>query len=110
MAIDTPAHPSVATSLAGSLLIAMPTLRDPNFSHLVTLMISHDEGGAFGIVLGPATTTAVHEISQNFGVTWQRTGAATHVALSGPVTIAGDGSALRGGGTISVVADARRLP
>jgi hypothetical protein len=40
----------------------------------------------------------------------QRTGAATHVALSGPVTIAGDGSALRGGGTISVVADARRLP
>lgn len=84
MAIDTPAHPSVATSLAGSLLIAMPTLRDPNFSHLVTLMISHDEGGAFGIVLGPATTTAVHEISQNFGVTWQRTGAATHVRYGGP--------------------------
>lgn len=39
-----------------------------------------------------------------------RTGAATHVSLSGPITIAGGGGAFRGGGTISVVADSRSLP
>lgn len=84
MSTESPPHLSVSTSLAGSLLIAMPTLRDPNFSHLVTLMISHDEGGAFGIVLGPSTGTAVRDISESFGVTWQRTGAATHVRYGGP--------------------------
>ena len=33
------------------LLIAMPTLADPNFSHTVTLICEHTEKGALGIVL-----------------------------------------------------------
>ena len=38
-------------SHAGRLLISRPELSDPNFDGTVTLMIQHDESGAFGLVL-----------------------------------------------------------
>lgn len=37
--------------LTNQLLIAMPSLGDPNFSHTVTLVCEHTERGALGIVL-----------------------------------------------------------
>lgn len=37
--------------LTSQLLIAMPSLGDPNFSHTVTLVCEHTERGALGIVL-----------------------------------------------------------
>jgi putative transcriptional regulator len=40
-----------AASLTNHLLIAMPALVDPNFSHTVTLICEHTERGALGIVL-----------------------------------------------------------
>lgn len=53
-----PAAPAAAqgvsrdeSSLAGRLLVATPGLRDPNFSHTVIYMVSHDEDGAMGIVI-----------------------------------------------------------
>lgn len=39
------------SSLTNHLLIAMPALADPNFSHAVTLICEHTEKGALGIVL-----------------------------------------------------------
>jgi putative transcriptional regulator len=39
------------TSLAGSFLIAQPMLSDPNFRHSVVLILAHDEGGAYGVVV-----------------------------------------------------------
>jgi putative transcriptional regulator len=38
-------------SLRGQLLIASPTLVDPNFSRTVLLVAAHDENGALGLVL-----------------------------------------------------------
>lgn len=38
-------------SLTGQLLIAMPALADPNFSHSVVLVCKHDESGAVGLVI-----------------------------------------------------------
>ena len=38
-------------SLRGKLLIASPTLVDPNFARSVVLMTEHSEDGAMGIVL-----------------------------------------------------------
>jgi len=38
-------------SLAGQLLIAAPTMRDPRFDHTVILMVRHDRSGALGIVI-----------------------------------------------------------
>ncbi len=38
-------------TLAGRLLVATPSLLDPNFYRTVVLMIEHDEDGALGVVL-----------------------------------------------------------
>ena len=37
-------------SARGQLLIAGPTLLDPNFWRTVVLMVEHNEEGAFGLV------------------------------------------------------------
>ena len=45
-------------SLRGKLLIASPTLVDPNFARTVILIAEHTEDGAMGLVLNrPATAT-----------------------------------------------------
>ncbi|HRI51748.1 MAG TPA: YqgE/AlgH family protein [Pseudomonadota bacterium] len=71
------------TSLKGSLLIAMPTLQDPNFHRRVTLLISHNEQGALGIVLGAPTTTPIREVCAQFNITWARP-TPTYVRSGGP--------------------------
>src|SRR5271170_3001683 len=38
-------------SLAGSFLVANKGLTDSNFSRSVVLMLAHDEGGAYGVVV-----------------------------------------------------------
>lgn len=39
------------SSLAGSFLIARPVLTDPNFRQSVVLLLAHDKGGAYGVVV-----------------------------------------------------------
>lgn len=75
--------PKVQSSLKGSLLIAMPTLHDPNFRRSVTLLISHSEDGALGIVLGEATPIPICDVCAQFDIAWTRTDA-THVRSGGP--------------------------
>jgi putative transcriptional regulator len=50
-ALQSPAQSPGQASLAGQILIASPTLRDPRFDHAVILMVRHSPGGALGIVL-----------------------------------------------------------
>jgi putative transcriptional regulator len=50
-ALQNPAESPGRASLAGQILIASPTLRDPRFDHTVVLMVRHNAGGALGIVL-----------------------------------------------------------
>jgi putative transcriptional regulator len=38
-------------SLAGSFLIAQPSLIDPNFARAVVLILAHNEEGAFGVIV-----------------------------------------------------------
>jgi putative transcriptional regulator len=38
-------------SLAGSFLVAQSSLSDPNFMQTVVLILAHNEGGAFGLVV-----------------------------------------------------------
>jgi putative transcriptional regulator len=42
-------------SLAGQLLIASPTIRDPHFDHAVILVVRHNQDGAMGIVINMPT-------------------------------------------------------
>jgi putative transcriptional regulator len=48
-------------SLRGKLLIASPTLVDPNFSRTVVLVAAHDPEGALGLVLNRPSTLLVGE-------------------------------------------------
>lgn len=53
------------SSLTNHLLIAMPSLLDPNFVHTVTLVCEHSEKGALGIVLNkPLPMTLSDVLSQ----------------------------------------------
>ena len=48
-------------SLRGKLLIAGPTLLDPNFRRTVILITEHTEDGAMGLVLNRPSTSTVAE-------------------------------------------------
>lgn len=41
----------MSASVAGKLLVAVPTLRDPNFTRTVVLVCEHEERGAMGLIL-----------------------------------------------------------
>lgn len=45
----------------GRLLVASPTLVDPNFHRTVVLLLEHSEDGALGVVLNRPTTLSSHE-------------------------------------------------
>ena len=45
-------------STAGRLLVATPPMNDPNFERAVVLILTHDETGAFGLVLTRPTDLA----------------------------------------------------
>ncbi len=49
------------SSLQGQLLIAPPSMKDPNFARTVTLLIQHDEEGALGLVLNHPTEIPLAE-------------------------------------------------
>jgi putative transcriptional regulator len=51
-----------ATSLANNLLIAMPSLADPNFSRTVTLLCEHSDEGAMGIMINRPTNLVLRDI------------------------------------------------
>jgi putative transcriptional regulator len=48
-------------SIAPTLLVAMPQLRDPNFARSVVLLCEHGTGGAMGFVVNRPTTTRAAE-------------------------------------------------
>jgi putative transcriptional regulator len=51
----------VADSVRGKLLVASPSLADPNFSRTVVLMLEHTDDGAAGVVLNRPTDTEVRD-------------------------------------------------
>lgn len=54
--------------LTNQLLIAMPSLADPNFSHTVTLVCEHSERGALGIVLNRPMNMSLGEVLDQLGL------------------------------------------
>ena len=52
---------SFTKSLQGQLLIAAPTLQDPNFLQSVVLIVQHDEEGALGLILNRPTDMSIGE-------------------------------------------------
>jgi putative transcriptional regulator len=62
----------------------MPQLLDPNFARAVVLVIDHDEGGTFGLVLNRGTDLPVAQLCASLGIDWQGQDERS-VAWGGPV-------------------------
>ena len=73
----------VTESLRGRLLVAAPTLLDPNFYRTVVLLLDHDDDGALGVILNRPS-----ELQLEDGLPgWERLATAPPVVfLGGPVS------------------------
>ncbi|WP_295882613.1 YqgE/AlgH family protein [uncultured Thiohalocapsa sp.] len=77
---------SVTTSLTNHFLIAMPGLKDPNFSRTVTYVCEHSEQGAMGIVINRPMDIKLGEVLDQLDIEPAVLGVAdTQVFLGGPV-------------------------
>jgi len=56
----------MSENLTKQLLIAMPSMEDPNFSRTVTLICEHTPDGAMGIVVNQPTTLILDELLSSF--------------------------------------------
>jgi putative transcriptional regulator len=56
------------SSIAGSLLLAHPVLKDPNFRRTVVLMSSHSSEGAMGVVLNRPLGRTLGELNVDFAL------------------------------------------
>lgn len=57
-----------ASALSQQLLIALPSLSDPDFSRTVLLVCQHDDNGAMGIVVNRASEFSLGELFEQIGV------------------------------------------
>jgi putative transcriptional regulator len=83
-----PTEPEVSgrTSLAGQLLIASPSLRDP-FDHAVIMIARHDRTGALGIVINrPITRRPIATVLGALGADATGVSDSVLIFLGGPVS------------------------
>ncbi|MBF0421065.1 MAG: YqgE/AlgH family protein [Magnetococcales bacterium] len=73
-------------SLEGKLLIAMPSLNDPNFERSVLFICSHNEDGALGLVINQAHPASMQEVLDQLGLDWGHRESAV-VYQGGPVAV-----------------------
>src|SRR3954471_9089687 len=90
-------------SLQGQLLVASPTLVDPNFFHTVVLLVQHNEEGALGLVLNRPLQTTVQEMWSEVnkpeeGGAWKQGGGEEGGGGGGVEAGGGRGGRVRGGG------------
>ena len=98
--------------LTGRLLVATPTLGDPNFARAVILVLDHDDDGTLGVVINRPTTVPVGEVLPPWsshavtpGVVFQGGPVALDSAL-GLARVSGDGEPLgwrRVAGTLGLI-------
>lgn len=56
------------TSLANQLLVALPSLADPNFSRAVALICQHDADGAMGVVVNRASEYTLGDVFEQMSI------------------------------------------
>jgi putative transcriptional regulator len=60
--------PANSTSLANQLLIALPSLADPNFARSVALICQYDEDGAMGVVVNRPSEFTLGDVFEQMGI------------------------------------------
>lgn len=78
--------PMSETELTGRLVVAAPSLADPNFAHTVVLLLEHGADGAVGLVLNRPSETSVSSVLPP----WQASAAAPAVVFVGGPVQAGE--------------------
>ncbi len=84
------------TSLAGQLLIAMPSMMDPNFHRTVTYICEHNENGALGLVINRPMDMDMGQIFQQLALTDERLANVTPSLAGDPVLCGGPVETQRG--------------
>ena len=75
-----------STPLAGQLLVALPSLADPNFERTVSLLCQHGEDGAMGVVVNRRADYTLGEVFSQMGIACADDAlCATPVLAGGPV-------------------------
>src|SRR3546814_8402479 len=78
--------PATSTSLANQLLVALPSLADPNFARSVALICQYDEDGAMGVVVNRPSEFTLGDVFEQMGIeTDDDELAAQPVLAGGPV-------------------------
>ncbi len=72
-------------SLKNQLLIAMPTLKDADFSQSVTLICEHNEDGAMGIVINHPLQISTLDLLEHMEIPCERSNNHNPVLAGGPV-------------------------
>lgn len=77
---------AAAETMVGRLLVAQPSLEDPNFSESVVLIIRHGDGGAFGLIINQFVEfRAPQEILALFSEDTPESDVSVAVHIGGPV-------------------------
>ncbi len=72
--------------LAGQLIIAMPSMRDPRFEKTVIYMCAHNEDGAMGLVVNRALESLTFpDMLEQLGIDHDGAGDKINVHFGGPV-------------------------
>lgn len=58
-----------SNNLRGHLLIAMPSLTDPNFSHTVTYIVEHNKAGTFGLIINRPIDLDMSDVMRQLSIT-----------------------------------------
>lgn len=69
----------------GTLLLASPDLRDPNFEKTAILIVEHNEGGAFGLVVNRPLEVTLRQMAAALKVPWSGGEGGAPVFGGGPV-------------------------
>ena len=71
------------STLQDQFLIAMPSMKDPNFSGTVTYLCKHDHNGALGIIINRPLRMRVSEIFQQLSLDVADESQANHPVMGG---------------------------
>ncbi len=77
-------YSDIVASTSPGFLIAMPNLRDPNFTETVVLMLEYNSDGAVGLVVNRPFPGSPQVVCAGLGITWAET-TLGDIRLGGPV-------------------------